>query len=97
VHDIYGFSPGEYELLYEAQGGRCAICGISRGISKMLAVDHDHSTGIARGLCCSVCNKFLGFVRDNPEAFRRGFEYLLDPPALRILGPRIHQDLRPAA
>jgi hypothetical protein len=94
VRDIYGLRPGEYKLLYEAQGGRCAICGIGRGISKKLAVDHDHKTGIARGLCCARCNEYIGVVRDDPEAFRRGFLYLLDPPALRILGPRIHQDNR---
>jgi hypothetical protein len=82
-----------YDALYEAQGGRCAWCGLSDGGSKKLAVDHDHaccpdSTSCGkcvRGLLDSVCNQFLGFrMRDDPERIRAGARYLTDPPAQRV-------------
>lgn len=82
----YGISGEEYDALYEAQGGRCAICRTSTGKAKMLAVDHDHKTGIVRGLLCGSCNhRLLGAAHDGTEILVRAIEYLENPPAPMVL------------
>ena len=78
VGRVYGLPAGGYAELYKQQGGKCAICQRATGATKRLAVDHDHSTGKVRGLLCSVCNQFLGYLRDDPAAWYRGYRYLLN-------------------
>lgn len=87
VMSTYGLGPGEYDALFAAQGGRCAICRQTR--RQRLSVDHDHKTGLVRGLCCRLCNgRLLTAARDRPETLRAAADYLENPPALRILGER---------
>lgn len=76
VVKTYGLEPGEYERRYAEQGGVCAICQRAKGITRRLAVDHNHRTGRVRGLLCSPCNQMLGYLRDDPEALRRAVTYL---------------------
>jgi hypothetical protein len=76
VVKVYGIEPGEYERMYKEQGGVCFICRRANGRTKRLAVDHDHDTGLVRGLLCGPCNKFVGYVRNSADAFRRGAAYL---------------------
>jgi len=85
----YGLGPGNYDLLYKHQGGRCAGCQRAKGISKRLAVDHDHKTGAVRGLLCHNCNSTLAHFRDDPVALRRLADYLENPPAkeMNLGGP----------
>jgi hypothetical protein len=78
VRRTYGLEPGEYERMWARQGGRCAICQRATGKVRRLAVDHCHETGRVRGLLCGPCNQFVGYLRDAPEAFRRGADYLED-------------------
>lgn len=35
--------------------GRCALCGVK---FRALAVDHDHATGLVRGVLCMTCNVY---------------------------------------
>lgn len=80
---VYGLAPGEYDELLAFQGGTCAIPGCpAKGVTKRLAVDHDHDTGEVRGLLCSPHNyELLGrFAGD----LRAGLDYLADPPARRM-------------
>jgi len=58
-----------------AQGGTCAICDSPPG-SRRLAIDHDHATGVVRGLLCPRCNTGLAYFRDRPELFRTAADYL---------------------
>lgn len=51
--------------------GICPICLRD----KRLVVDHDHSTGLFRGLICYNCNTLLGHV-ENKEKFQRVLSYL---------------------
>ena len=76
VQKTYGLEAGDYDRLYAEQGGLCAICRRARGISRRLAVDHNHVTGRVRGLLCSPCNQFIGYIRDEKAAFKRGYDYL---------------------
>lgn len=85
----YGITVEEYQRIYEYQGGLCYICKRATGRRKRLAVDHDHETGYVRGLLCSQCNnRVLGHLRDDPEAFERGAEYIRNPPAFAVIGRR---------
>lgn len=76
VKKTYGLDDGDYDRMYEEQGGKCFICQRATGKRKRLAVDHDHDTGLVRGLLCGPCNKMVGYFRNSPEAFRRAAEYL---------------------
>lgn len=83
----YGLTPEQYDALLERQGGRCAICvgeGPGRKGSDFFAVDHDHDTGMIRGLLCSTCNMGLGSFKDDPTRLSKAIEYLVSPPARGI-------------
>lgn len=93
---VYGLEPGDYQRLYEAQGGRCAIFTCrAKGKSRMLAVEHDHRCQAShggqirrccvRGLTCAVHNEWIGRSGDNPDVFRSIADYLEHPPAKGIL------------
>jgi len=45
------------------QAGKCACCG---GVRK-LVVDHNHKTGVVRGLICNYCNMAIGFIENCTE------------------------------
>src|SRR4051794_16889408 len=49
---LYGITVEQYDELFEAQGGCCAICGGECKTRRKLAVDHNHNTGDVRGLLC---------------------------------------------
>lgn len=82
VAKTYNLAPGQYQAMYEAQGGVCYICRVARGLTRWLCVDHWHgccasptSCGrCVRGLLCGPCNKLIG--RLGPEALRRAATYL---------------------
>jgi hypothetical protein len=84
----YNLTPEQYEAL-RSQLRRndrgqyiCPLCDRNQA----RCVDHDHkccpgkiSCGkCVRGLICSPCNKFLGHLRDDPEALLRFGRYLSD-------------------
>ena len=80
----YGVSRELFEALYKAQAGLCAICGrpetarANNGLLvKSLAVDHDHETGVVRGLLCSQCNKGIGNLGEDPDRLLAAATYLL--------------------
>lgn len=80
ISKTFGIDADEYERLLRLQGGRCAICR-ARPRSMRLAVDHDHTTGVVRGLCCKRCNHdLLGAAHDDVEVLRRAVIYLETPP-----------------
>lgn len=85
VKATYGISRVEYEALFLAQGGMCAICLGRR--SYHLAVDHCHTTGEIRGLLCKQCNnRLLPTVKDSVELLQAAIDYLTNPPARRHFG-----------
>ena len=94
VQKVYGLEPGQYGRIYLFQGSVCAICRRATGATRKLSVDHDHRTGLVRGLLCRPCNDMLGHLRDDPEMALRVAQYLKVPPA-RFLGvTAIHEDFR---
>lgn len=80
---VYGITEEQYWALYEAQGGRCAICQRASGRTKRLAVDHNHETGAVRALLCGPDNQMIG--RLGAEALARAILVLKTEPAQAIL------------
>jgi len=78
----YGITEEYYFLMLDAQGGCCAVCRIpaeaSRGRNPgRLVIDHDHITGVVRGLLCSPCNTAIGLFQDSPTLLKSAENYLL--------------------
>ena len=82
VLTTYGLTTEQYEALLAHQDGACAICCGSRRYR--LNVDHDHSTGLVRGLLCRRCNKLLRDVRDNALVLGAAARFLQRPPAVEL-------------
>lgn len=57
---------------------RCGICKTLPPSSRRLAIDHDHRTGIVRGLLCTKCNIGLGYF-ETPELLNNAIAYLSQP------------------
>lgn len=60
----FGMTVEQYFVIYDEQGGVCALCGEeeSERDRVLLPVDHCHFSGRVRGLLCSHCNRQLGWV-----------------------------------
>ncbi len=71
----YGLTGLEYETLLRWGGYKCWICGGGSG-SKNLAVDHNHRSGIIRGLLCKRCNGVLARMMDDVSLLREAVYYL---------------------
>ena len=73
----YGITLEQYDEIVIEQAGRCAICLTAEVNGKgRFHVDHDHETGLIRGLLCNHCNWMLGHARDNTEIMRSAIRYL---------------------
>jgi hypothetical protein len=92
LRDRYGLTPEQYDLIFDAQGGRCPICRC-KPRTRMLAVDHCHRTektagklASVRGLLCGRCNhQLLGAAHDKVDILRNAIQYLEHPPAPQAL------------
>ena len=78
---MFGITLKDWERLYEAQGGVCAICKRAQADVgtryNNLAVDHCHTTGKVRGLLCVNCNRALGMFSDNVDMLKAAVDYLV--------------------
>lgn len=73
----YGITSEQRAEMFEAQKGRCKICGKHESEQRRaLAVDHCHTTGAVRGLLCDNCNRGIGYFRDNHEVLKAAIKYL---------------------
>ncbi|MCL4418470.1 endonuclease VII domain-containing protein [Patescibacteria group bacterium] len=64
----YGITLDDYNKMFNAQGGKCAICQRHQNeLKKTLCVDHDHKTGKVRELLCMTCNTDLASVENRLE------------------------------
>ena len=76
LRTLYGITSEQYSVMVKAVNGLCVICGLPPKDDK-LVVDHDHETGIIRGIICRRCNLGLGHFNDDPALIARALEYLL--------------------
>jgi len=72
----YDLTPNEYTRMLINQNRCCAICFKEPDPKRRLAVDHNHSTGLVRGLLCTKCNMALGFLNDDLETAESAVAYL---------------------
>ena len=86
----YGTTNQDYEMLLKQQSGCCALCGAEQpgGNNKHFDIDHDHETGVVRGLLCSYCNyRLVGAVEQRLKkqgvSVTRLFAYLNGAYALK--------------
>jgi hypothetical protein len=68
----YGIGAAEVDELIRQQGGLCAVCGEREAKQ----VDHDHETGVVRGIVCLLCNAAMGAFHDDPVLIRRAIAYV---------------------
>lgn len=85
----HGLTAAERQKL----GYACDICARTRkrdGKSLQLNVDHDHRTGLIRGILCTRCNDLLGYVHEDAELLARAAGYATQggPARLKLGGPR---------
>ena len=75
----------DYDALFFAQEGVCAICKKAERKGHSLCVDHDHSCCLqqinscgrcVRGLLCKKCNRLLGCAGDDSRILAAAIEYL---------------------
>lgn len=81
LQKYYGVTLEWYRDQLSKQNNVCAICkqpetAVIRGKVIAMPVDHDHTTGNARGLLCMKCNRGLGLFRDNKEFLNAAIDYL---------------------
>jgi hypothetical protein len=61
------FSFIDYEILLLRFDGVCGSCGTDGTVRhRPLCVDHDHETGVVRGILCKKCNAAFGILGDSP-------------------------------
>jgi hypothetical protein len=71
-----GWTLSSYEEVSAAQGALCAICKLPEK-NRKLAADHRHTDPPQRrGLLCSLCNRMVGFAKDNPLLLEAAAAYL---------------------
>lgn len=74
--------PKQYEQLFRAQQGLCAMCREPEHVAPRLAVYVDMPVGAVRGLVCSVCLAMLNLCGGDLYRFACGIAFLVRP------GPR---------
>lgn len=66
VRQHYGIDVEDVARFFEHQGGRCPVC--ARPLNTSFHIDHDHVTGLTRGLLHGVCNyRRLPFIEQRAD------------------------------
>ena len=64
-HNKYSRKKQGYDAWYQMQGGLCAFCMLPLdGHSNRTHLDHNHVTGVKRGLVHAACNLMIGGVEN---------------------------------
>lgn len=70
----YGITSDQKASLIEQQNKECAICcGL---ITFSACVDHNHTSGIVRGILCKRCNTAIALFQENTYILRSAIFYL---------------------
>jgi len=73
--ESYGITVEQYDMMLLNQNGVCAICGRPE-LNRRLCIDHNHTTGEVRGLLCTSCNVFVGYLEKDDGLRQKAKEYL---------------------
>ena len=82
---FYNLLPGEREKIWQFQNGIDPISGAP--LVAMANLDHDHKTGLIRGLLNPITNKFLV---DDEKRLQAMLSYIRNPPAPLALGETVY-------
>lgn len=70
------------EKQVEAQNGVCALCPEKIGYTDVKSdsyfrgdMDHDHSTGLVRGILCTTCNQNMAVIDRGDDWIKKAIEY----------------------
>lgn len=68
----------KYNALLEKQNYSCCICNTHQNnLKRKLNVDHDHLTGLSRGLLCDSCNRALGYLKESVDIIDNLKKYII--------------------
>lgn len=75
---LCGVDQAWYESKLAEQDGGCAVCGkhTPSGSNKHMPVDHNHTTGLPRGVLCSRCNTAIERLEVVPDWGIKALAYL---------------------
>lgn len=77
IKKSYGIDLTTYNKISESQGHICAICGKKERMrNRNLHIDHNHKTGIIRGLLCGNCNVGIGNFKEDINVLKSAIIYL---------------------
>ena len=92
LQSLFNISADDWDTILVFQGGVCALCkekntqsGKNKGKPKPLNTDHDHKSGLTRGILCSGCNRRIPTWM-TIEWLKTALAFLEDPPAVQALG-----------
>lgn len=72
-----GLTQEKYLEILQMQNYACPICFSAYSkYSAKFHIDHDHKTGLVRGVLCPSCNIGLGHFKDKIDNLRRAVSYL---------------------
>lgn len=72
----YNVTVETYQELIASQDGECLICHKDLNGVGVANIDHDHATGIIRGVLCKACNRGLGMFKDDIQLLLKAVVYL---------------------
>lgn len=73
----YGITLDDYNKMFAAQNGCCAICKTHQThFKRRLSVDHNHTSQQIRQLLCHNCNALLGHAKENVNVLETAISYL---------------------
>lgn len=98
-----GLTVDDYLRMLNEQDQRCGGCGRRAvdipGKYTPLFVDHNHTTGVVRGLVCSACNVQIGRIEAALPKFQRLIRWILhdgfagaDEPDVNLPGAQIAEE-----
>lgn len=82
---LYNLLPGEREKIRKHQNNKDPITGET--LKPNANLDHDHKSGLVRGLLNPMTNKRLV---DNIQVLERSLKYIQNPPAVVALGEPVY-------
>jgi len=69
----YGLTPAQARELISRP---CETCGAPPVDSKFVHIDHNHVTGVVRGVMCHACNTSLGLMNEDVGRMQALIDYL---------------------
>lgn len=74
----WGLTEDELKEIVKSQGNKCLIClnEFTQLGKRSFVIDHDHESGIRRGIICTLCNTSIGHLGDNVAGLQRALDYL---------------------